>query len=180
MAAHQAPLSLGFSRREYWSGLPFPSPMHACMLSRFSRDRLCATPRTAAHQAPPSTGSSRQEYWSGLPFPSPPRFAISLLFCEYLLHSVLWYFFQRIPYCWTIWPDEGSVCLSVSGVSMFNKGEKYGKREKHHTVLRKGCWYLHWQLDCEQNWEGIKRKKIKVLSGFPQSSTRATCQKIIL
>ena len=27
-AAHQAPLSLGFSRQEYWSGLPFPSPMH--------------------------------------------------------------------------------------------------------------------------------------------------------
>ena len=28
-AAHQAPLSLGFSRQEHWSGLPFPSPMHA-------------------------------------------------------------------------------------------------------------------------------------------------------
>ena len=27
-AAHQAPLSLGFSRQEPWSGLPFPSPMH--------------------------------------------------------------------------------------------------------------------------------------------------------
>ena len=27
-AAHQAPLSLGFSRHEHWSGLPFPSPMH--------------------------------------------------------------------------------------------------------------------------------------------------------
>jgi len=26
MAAHQAPPSLGFSRQEYWSGLPFPSP----------------------------------------------------------------------------------------------------------------------------------------------------------
>ena len=25
-AAHQAPLSKGFSRQEYWSGLPFPSP----------------------------------------------------------------------------------------------------------------------------------------------------------
>ena len=25
-AAHQAPLSMGFPRREYWSGLPFPSP----------------------------------------------------------------------------------------------------------------------------------------------------------
>ena len=24
--AHQAPLSMGFSREEYWSGLPFPSP----------------------------------------------------------------------------------------------------------------------------------------------------------
>ena len=23
--AHQAPLSMGFSRQEYWSGLPFPS-----------------------------------------------------------------------------------------------------------------------------------------------------------
>ena len=28
MAAHEAPLSLGFSRQEHWSGLPFPSPMH--------------------------------------------------------------------------------------------------------------------------------------------------------
>ena len=27
-AAHQAPQSLGFSRQEHWSGLPFPPPMH--------------------------------------------------------------------------------------------------------------------------------------------------------
>ena len=27
-AAHQAPPSPGLSRQEYWSGLPFPSPMH--------------------------------------------------------------------------------------------------------------------------------------------------------
>ena len=26
MIASQAPLSMGFSRQEYWSGLPFPSP----------------------------------------------------------------------------------------------------------------------------------------------------------
>ena len=26
--AHQAPVSMGFSRQEHWSGLPFPSPMH--------------------------------------------------------------------------------------------------------------------------------------------------------
>ena len=24
--AHQAPMSMGFSRQEYWRGLPFPSP----------------------------------------------------------------------------------------------------------------------------------------------------------
>ena len=26
IAAHQAPLSMAFSRQEYWRGLPFPSP----------------------------------------------------------------------------------------------------------------------------------------------------------
>ena len=27
-SAYQAPPSMGFSSQEYWSGLPFPSPMH--------------------------------------------------------------------------------------------------------------------------------------------------------
>ena len=26
--AHQAPLSIGFSRQEYWNGMPFPTPGH--------------------------------------------------------------------------------------------------------------------------------------------------------
>ena len=46
-AALQAPLSLGFSRQEYWSGLPFPSPrgyMLLLLLSCVSHVRLCATP----------------------------------------------------------------------------------------------------------------------------------------
>ena len=37
MAAHQAPPSLGFSRQEHWSGLPFPSPMHEREKSKWSR-----------------------------------------------------------------------------------------------------------------------------------------------
>ena len=28
MAVHQAPPSMGFSRQEYWSGVPLPSPQH--------------------------------------------------------------------------------------------------------------------------------------------------------
>ena len=71
VASHQAPLSRGFSRQEYWSGLPFPSPMLACMLSCFSHVRLCVTLWTAAHQAPLSMEFSKQEYWNGLPNPSP-------------------------------------------------------------------------------------------------------------
>ena len=70
----QAPLSMGFSRQEYWSGLPFPSPVIKYEVSEvksLSRVRLLATPWTVAYQAPPSMGFSRQEYWSGVPLPSP-------------------------------------------------------------------------------------------------------------
>jgi len=74
-AAHQAPLSLGFSRQEHWSGLPFPSPMHESEKWKWtlSHVRPSATPWTAAFQAPPSMGFSRQEYWSGVPLPSPKQ-----------------------------------------------------------------------------------------------------------
>ena len=37
MAAHQAPLSLGLSRQEHWSGLPFPSSMHESEKWKWSR-----------------------------------------------------------------------------------------------------------------------------------------------
>ena len=36
-AAHQAPLILGFSRQEHWSGLTFPSPMHESEKWKWSR-----------------------------------------------------------------------------------------------------------------------------------------------
>ena len=73
-AARQAPLSLGFSRQEHWSGLPCPAPMHKSEKWKWSGSvvpRLLVTPWTAAYQAPPSMGFSRQEFWSGLPLPSP-------------------------------------------------------------------------------------------------------------
>ena len=61
----------GILQARNWSGLPFPSPIHACMLSRFSHVQLCATPWTAAHQAPLSMD------WSGLPFPSPTVYTVT-------------------------------------------------------------------------------------------------------
>ena len=72
MAAHQAPTSLGFSRQEYWSGLPFSSPMHESEKWKWSRSVMSNSviSWTAAYQAPLSMGFSRQEYWSGVPLPS--------------------------------------------------------------------------------------------------------------
>ena len=99
-AAHQALLSLGFSRQEYWSGLPFPSPIYARMLSHFSRVQLCATPWTAAHQAPLSMEFSRQEYWSGLPFPSP-------------IHARMLSCFSPVQLCATPWTAAHQAPLSM-------------------------------------------------------------------
>ena len=71
-AAHQAPPSLGFSRQEHWSGLPFPSPLHES--EKWSRSVVSDSQRPHGLQPtrlPPSLGFSRQEHWSGLPLPSP-------------------------------------------------------------------------------------------------------------
>ena len=87
--AHQAPLSMGFSRPKYWSGLPFPPPrdlpnpgiepvfpghlLHwqvdssplshqgspVCSVQSLSHVWLFATPWTAAHQASLSTINSQ-------------------------------------------------------------------------------------------------------------------------
>ena len=56
-AAHQAPPSLGFSRQEHWSGLPFPSPMHERKSERevaqscltLSNPMDCSLPGSSVH-----------------------------------------------------------------------------------------------------------------------------------
>ena len=54
-AARQAPLSLGFSRQEQWSGLPFPSPMHesenevAQSYPTLRNPRDCSLPGSSVH-----------------------------------------------------------------------------------------------------------------------------------
>ena len=53
MAAHQAPPSLGFSRQEHWSGLPFPSPMRESELAPSCPTLLdpvdCSLPGSSIH-----------------------------------------------------------------------------------------------------------------------------------
>ena len=55
--SHQAPPSLGFSMQEYWSGLPFPSPMHESEKWKWSRSVMsdssdpmdCSPPGSSIH-----------------------------------------------------------------------------------------------------------------------------------
>ena len=54
MAAHQAPLSLGFSRQEHWSGLPFPSPMQESE-DESEVTQLCLTLRDHMDCSPPGS-----------------------------------------------------------------------------------------------------------------------------
>ena len=57
MAAHQTSPSLGFSRQEHWSGLPFPSPMHESekwkwslsVMSDSSDPMDCSLPGSSIH-----------------------------------------------------------------------------------------------------------------------------------
>ena len=39
-AAHQAPLSMGFSRQEYWNGVPLPSPVDRQWIANIQDGRL--------------------------------------------------------------------------------------------------------------------------------------------
>ena len=50
-AAHQALPSLGFSRQEQWSGLPFPSPMHES--EKWKRSRLVVSDSSRPHGLQP-------------------------------------------------------------------------------------------------------------------------------
>ena len=70
--SHQAPLSLGFSRQEHWSGLPFLSPVmkvksesevaQSCLTLSDPVD--CSLPGSSIH------GIFQAKYWSGVPLPS--------------------------------------------------------------------------------------------------------------
>ena len=93
-AADQAPPSLGFSRQEHWSGLPFPSPIHESEKWKWSCSvsvRLFVTPWTAAHQAPPVHGifQARVLEWVAMDGSRSPRTAGGTLFCPGL-ETALW------------------------------------------------------------------------------------------
>ena len=65
--------SLGFSRQEQWSGVPFPSPMHESEKWKWSRSVVSDPQRPHGLQPTrlPHPRDSPGKYWSGVPLPSP-------------------------------------------------------------------------------------------------------------
>ena len=56
MGAHQAPPSLGFSRQEHWSGLPFPSPVNESEKWKWSRS-VVSDPQQPHGLSPPGSSA---------------------------------------------------------------------------------------------------------------------------
>ena len=97
-AAHQAPPSLGFSRQEHWSGLPFPSPMHQSEVAQscptLSDLTDCSLPGSSVHGIFQARGlewgdiAFSTSYWIAFVFLSKIKWTyFCVLFLSSLLHS---------------------------------------------------------------------------------------------
>ena len=93
-AAHQAPLSLGFSRQEHWSGCSF-SPMHESEKWKWSRLVMSDPQRPHGLEGSSVHGFSRQEYWSGVPLSSPYHMLVSSKSSKLSFNSTWTENFQR-------------------------------------------------------------------------------------
>ena len=91
MAAHQAPLSLGFSRQERWSGLPFPSPMLEREMWKWSHSVM-------SDSSPPGSSihgifQARVLQWGAIAFSSFSLLVYNLWF--------LWCLSEMASYSWS-------------------------------------------------------------------------------
>ena len=109
--AHQAPLSLGFSRQEHWSGVPFPSPMHESE-SENEVTQLCPTlcdpmdcslPGSSVHRI----FQARVLEWVAISFFNEKQSLLSFL--KWLCLSI--YFWL----CWVVLLHSGFALAAVSG-----------------------------------------------------------------
>ena len=85
-AAHQAPLSLGFSRQEPWSGLPFPSPMHESMKVKNEGEvaQSCPTPSDPMDCSLPGSSAqgifqARVLEWGAIAFSGTTPYSIAII-----------------------------------------------------------------------------------------------------
>ena len=116
MAAHQAPPSLGFSRQEHWSGLPFPSPMHESEKWKWSCSvsvRLFVTPLDYSLPGSCVHGifQARVVEWGAIAFSGEPTL------CRHnsgSRHRTV----NKVPAAWAAHMPGWSLCLNLPKLSM--------------------------------------------------------------
>ena len=94
--AHQAPLAMGFSKQEYWSGLPFPSPGD---LPDPGIEALSSVPPALAGQSLP------------LSYPGSPIFFFFLISFSFLKNAIYLFIF------WLFWVFIAVCMLSLIAAS---------------------------------------------------------------
>ena len=134
--APQAPLSMGFSRQEYWSGLPFPSPgdlpdseieptsptlqMVSCIAFIFLTEWATREARVWTLSAYPSKLCHFMSGWSWVIYPT--LMSISLLICTV---RPLMYYGGCLP-MWAILNPASQTSNSFGGSQMrYNVGERW-------------------------------------------------------
>ena len=93
--ACQAPQSIGFSRQEYWSGLPFPSPgIVSCGMQIISCGMWNLVPWPGIESGPPALGAWSLSHWNtkGVPQKSflVGHFFLSQRMYKYLAIFLFW------------------------------------------------------------------------------------------
>ena len=164
--AHQAPLSMGFSRQEYWSGLPFPpqgdlptpgiEPMSLMSLALAGR---FFTPRTTWGAQVlvlfvPCIIEPRQTHLFGI---------VSSSVSQLCLLSTYW--MQRnMP---LKWPHH----FLQSGKSLFKDKRKpiYCRRRYPPKAEDWGDWSQGWLMEGCSQWV-VQKRKLRLISSQPRAS----------
>ena len=123
----------------------------ACMLSRFSRVRLFATPWVVARQTSLSLGFSRREYWSGLPFPSLRDLPDPGIEPMYLSLAGRFFTTEPLgkPWCVCVYARV-FVCVCVQVGNLHRSSGSQGLRGPQ--ALRSACFCL--STDSSVGWRG--------------------------
>ena len=146
MAAHLAPLSLGFSRQQHWSGLPCPSPMHESEKWKWSCSVMSDSPQLHGLQP-----TRLLRPWD---FPGKS----TGVGCHCLLRKDMSRALQiKTHVVWTSWLFENK------GVSL-NSGIE--EQQKPHQDKRNAAWLLTWEVLSKQNktWKQKPPPQQKALS----------------
>ena len=128
-AAYQAPPSLGFSRQEYWSGLPFPSPMHESEKWKGSRSVVSDSERP--HRLQP-TRLLRPWDFPGKSTGVGCHCLLRLSIREIQIKTTMRYFLIPVR-----------MAILTKRLLMINAGKNVEKRWLSYSASENGNWYSH-------------------------------------